>query len=319
MRFTHAEPVMKNAKKFTEPEPTARAEKANKSIKLAKSEASDSELDAIRLYLKEIGIPELLTPEEEVKYARAALRGDEASRHRMIEGNLRLVVKIARRYLYRGMALLDLIEEGNLGLMHAVEKFDPERGFRFSTYATWWIRQTIERSIMNQNRTIRLPIHVIREVNAVLRESQRQRQSLGRRPSHDEIAAALDISCDDVERAYKLYERTISIDAPLAQGSEQTLIDAIADDSVSDPATETEAASTSEALGHWMEQLSEKQRWVLERRFGLNGHEIETLEVVGEGIGLTRERVRQIQVDALKRLRTILDAENLTTQALFEK
>lgn len=274
-------------------------------------------LDATQLYLNEIGFSPLLSAEEEVFYARRARQGIESARKRMIESNLRLVVKIARRYLNRGMSLLDLIEEGNLGLIHAVEKFDPERGFRFSTYATWWIRQTIERGLMNQTRTVRLPIHVVKELNLYLRAARELSQKLDHEPSCDEIARLLDRPVEDVERMLGLNERVSSIDAPIGGDTEKTLVETLADPSVPDPALQVQDDDMRTSLDNWIDQLPDKQREVLARRFGLRGHEVATLEEVGEEIGLTRERVRQIQVDALKRLRVLMEGEGLTSDALF--
>jgi RNA polymerase nonessential primary-like sigma factor len=198
-------------------------------------EVADREMDATRLYLSEIGFSPLLTAEEEVYYARRAQRGDLSSRQRMIESNLRLVVKIARRYMNRGLALLDLIEEGNLGLIRAVEKFDPERGFRFSTYATWWIRQTIERALMNQTRTIRLPIHVVKEINVYLRAARKLAQTLDREPSPEDVAQMLDRPIDEVKRMLGLNERVTSVDVPRTADTEKSLLDSIPDESNADP------------------------------------------------------------------------------------
>jgi RNA polymerase nonessential primary-like sigma factor len=278
---------------------------------------ADKSLDATQLYLNEIGFSPLLTPEEEVKYARMALRGEEAGRKRMIESNLRLVVKISRRYVNRGLTLLDLIEEGNLGLIRAVEKFDPERGFRFSTYATWWIRQTIERAIMNQTRTIRLPIHVVKELNVYLRAARELTQKLDHEPSADEIAELLDKPVADVKRMLGLNERVTSIDTPLSQDSDTSLLDTIPDGHISDPAELLQDTDIKNSIGDWLDELSEKQREVLARRFGLRGYECSTLEEVGREIGLTRERVRQIQVEALKRLRDILETQGLSGHSIF--
>ncbi len=270
---------------------------------------ADSQMDATRLYLSEIGFSPLLTAEEEVYYSRMALRGEEAGRKRMIESNLRLVVKIARRYLNRGLALLDLIEEGNLGLIRAVEKFDPERGFRFSTYATWWIRQTIERAIMNQTRTIRLPIHVVKEINVYLRAARHLTQCLDHEPSCEEIAEMLDKPIADVKRMMGLNERVTSVDVPLGREGDKTLIDAIPDENNIDPSDLLQDADVSENIDAWLAKLTDKQREVVERRFGLHGYDISTLEQVGEQIGVTRERVRQIQIVALKRLREIMESQ----------
>lgn len=274
--------------------------------------------DATRLYLAEIGFSPLLTAEEEVYFSRRALRGDEAARKRMIESNLRLVVKIARRYMNRGLPLLDLIEEGNLGLIHAVKKFDPEKGFRFSTYATWWIRQTIERAIMNQTRTIRLPIHVVKEINVFLRASRRLTQELNREPTADEIARLLDREPDEVDRMLGLNERKITSGSFLAPDGERNLLDIIADSDEADPSNRVQADDIHAVLEHWLDRLTDKQRAVVERRFGLHGFEHATLEEVGEQIGVTRERVRQIQMDALTRLRSIMESHGLSQETLLD-
>ncbi len=277
----------------------------------------DRNLDATQLYLNEIGFSPLLTAEEEVYFARKALKGEEAARKRMIESNLRLVVKISRRYVNRGLALLDLIEEGNLGLIRAVEKFDPERGFRFSTYATWWIRQTIERAIMNQTRTIRLPIHVVKELNVYLRAARELTQKLDHEPTADDIATLLEKPVADVEKMLKLNERVTSVDVPMGPSSDKAIVDSVADQNASDPAELLQDSDLNDSIDAWLGELTEKQREVLARRFGLRGHEISTLEEVGKEIGLTRERVRQIQVEALKRLRDIMEKQGLNGDALF--
>jgi RNA polymerase nonessential primary-like sigma factor len=275
-------------------------------------------LDATRLYLSEIGFSPLLTAEEEVYYGRRARKGDEAARRRMIESNLRLVVKIARRYMNRGLPLLDLIEEGNLGLIHAVKKFDPERGFRFSTYATWWIRQTIERAIMNQTRTIRLPIHVVKEINVYLRAARRLTQELDREPTAEEIGDLLDKPTAEVDRLLGLNDRLSSMSTQLGQDGERSVLDAIPDEDTMDPTSQIQAQDVHEVLEKWLGRLNEKQRAVVERRFGLHGFDKCTLEQVGEEIGVTRERVRQIQMDALSRLRIIMESHGLSEDALFD-
>ena len=284
-----------------------------------KAAGRSAEADATRLYLSEIGASPLLTAEEEVHYARMAQRGEEAGRTRMIESNLRLVVKIARRYMNRGLPLLDLIEEGNLGLIRAVEKFDPERGFRFSTYATWWIRQTIERAIMNQTRTIRLPIHVVKEMNVYLRAARKLTQELAHEPSPEDVARMLDKPIDDVKRMMGLNERVTSIDTPLGRDSDATVVESIRDESDNDPAGLLQKADVKSHIDDWLNQLNDKQREVVERRFGLHGYEISTLEEVGSEIGVTRERVRQIQIEALRRLREVLERDGYSIDALFRE
>lgn len=286
--------------------------------KMPVERSTPRQLDATQIYLNEIGFSPLLTPEEEVYFARLAQKGEESGRKRMIESNLRLVVKIARRYVNRGLSLLDLIEEGNLGLIRAVEKFDPERGFRFSTYATWWIRQTIERAIMNQTRTIRLPIHVVKELNLYLRAARELTQKLDHEPSHEEIAELLDKPVEDVKRMMGLNERVTSVDSPIGGNSEKSLLDTVADESASDPAEVLQENDLRGSIDEWLDQLSDKQQEVLARRFGLRGYQMSTLEEVGREIGLTRERVRQIQVEALKRLRDILEKQGLSGETLFK-
>lgn len=280
---------------------------------------SQRAMDATQIYLGEIGFSPLLSAEEEVYFSRLSLKGDQAARKRMIESNLRLVVKIARRYINRGLALLDLIEEGNLGLIRAVEKFDPERGFRFSTYATWWIRQTIERAIMNQTRTIRLPIHVVKELNIYLRAARELSQRLDHEPTPEEIAAALDRPVEEVRKMLKLNEKITSVDTPVAGSSEKQLLDILADEKELGPETELQDADIRQHLVLWLEELNPKQREVLARRFGLLGYEPSTLEDVGREIGLTRERVRQIQVEALRRLREIVTHQGLNIETLFQE
>jgi RNA polymerase nonessential primary-like sigma factor len=283
----------------------------------AVAERFEKTLDATQLYLNEIGFSPLLTPEEEVLFSRMAQRGEEAGRQRMIESNLRLVVKIGRRYINRGLTLLDLIEEGNLGLIRAVEKFDPERGFRFSTYATWWIRQTIERAIMNQTRTIRLPIHVVKELNVYLRAARELTQRLDHEPTPEDIAQMVDKPVDEVKRLLGLNERVTSVDTPVGPDSDKSVLDTIADEHVSDPAELLQDTNMNDSIGSWLGELTEKQREVIARRFGLRGYEPSTLEEVGREIGLTRERVRQIQVEALKRLKEILERQGLSSDAIF--
>jgi len=280
--------------------------------------STEGVLDPTRLYLSEIGASKLLTAEEEVHYARLAQKGDAAGRQRMIESNLRLVVKIARRYMNRGLALLDLIEEGNLGLIRAVEKFDPERGFRFSTYATWWIRQTIERAIMNQTRTIRLPIHVVKEINVYLRAARQLSQTMDHEPTAEDIAELLDKPISEVKRMFGLNERVTSVDVPYGKDAEKPLLDSIPDEMAKDPTETLQSDGLNAHLDRWLGKLNDKQREVVERRFGLHGYENSTLEQVANELGVTRERVRQIQIDALRRLRNILEQDGYSIDTIFK-
>ena len=274
-------------------------------------------LDPTRQYLDEIGISPLLTAEEEKIYSRRALRGDESARQRMIESNLRLVVMIARRYINRGLPLLDLIEEGNLGLIHAVKKFDPERGFRFSTYATWWIRQNIERGIMNQSRTVRLPIHIIKDMNSCLRAMRRLRQKNGRTPTVQELADHLERDVADVERLMSLRER-VTLRASGRDDEGDGPVDRLRAKGSAEPSRCAQQDNVNDIIDHWVCELSEKQRSVVERRFGLHGHQRATLEQVGDEIGVTRERVRQIQLAALKNLREMLESHGISGDSLLD-
>lgn len=269
--------------------------------------------DATQLYLKEIGYSPLLSAEEEIHYGRLVQKGDPEARKRMIESNLRLVVKIARRYYNRGLEFSDLIEEGNLGLLRAVEKFDPERGFRFSTYATWWIRQSIERAIMNQTRTIRLPVHVVRELNSYLTAAREIMKTQNREATYSQIAKALDKPVSDVKSMMDLNERVVSLDtqSPTENTNGKPLVESLADKNIQDPAEMLTKEVLHNSLEDCLNELSEKQREVICRRFGLGGYERQTLEEVGKAVGLTRERVRQIQMSGLKALREILASRGL--------
>ncbi|MFW2374854.1 MAG: RNA polymerase sigma factor RpoS [Gammaproteobacteria bacterium] len=275
------------------------------------------ELDATRLYLREIEYSPLLTAEEEVYYSRLSRKGVESARKKMIECNLRLVVKIARRYMNRGLALLDLIEEGNLGLIRAVEKFDPEKGFRFSTYATWWIRQTVERALMNQTRTIRLPIHVIKELNVYLRAARKLEQTMEMEPTAEDIAAMVDRPVENVEKMLGLRDRVTSVDVPVGKDNDRPLLEIIPDQNNPEPSSILQHEDVLANLELWLNQLEEKQREVVIRRFGLHGYERTTLEEVGRELGVTRERVRQIQMDALRHLRKILESHGFSEELLL--
>ena len=273
--------------------------------------------DVTQHYLNEIGAKPLFTPAEEYSWACRARAGDFVARQKMIEHNLRLVVNIAKHYLNRGIPLLDLIEEGNLGLIHAIEKFDPERGFRFSTYATWWIRQSIERAIMNQSRTIRLPVHVVKEINLILRAFRHLELANGKETRLEQIAHLIDRSVDDVRRAITLNEHIASLDAPLEIDPDHTIADAIADDNALDPEELLQTSEVGSLVNQWIEQLTDKQRRVLERRYGLGGAEVSTLEEVAVELNLTRERVRQIQIEALDQLRRVIKRGGITRENLI--
>lgn len=277
----------------------------------------DSTGDVTQIYLNDIGHNALLTPDEERRLARLVVQGDFNARQKMIEHNLRLVVNIAKHYINRGMALLDLIEEGNIGLMHALEKFDPERGFRFSTYATWWIRQSIERSIMNQSRTIRLPVHVIKELNVYLRAQRFLEAQMSREPTVEEIAFQVGKPVEEVRRVMNLNERMASLDAPLDIDPMLSIGESIPDEQHDGPEMILQNAEVQRYVREWLKQLNDKQRMVIERRYGLNGYDICTLEDLAENLQLTRERVRQIQIEALESLRRLLRRQGVSRDVLL--
>jgi RNA polymerase nonessential primary-like sigma factor len=282
--------------------------------------SGDLVTDVTQLYLNDVGQHALLTPAEELRFARSARAGDFDARQTMIERNLRLVVSIARHYTHRGLALPDLIEEGNLGLIHALEKFDPERGFRFTTYATWWIRQSIERAIMNQSRTIRLPAHVVKELNVVLRAMRHLETHApagGPDPSLEDVAHLLGKDVADVERLLRHQAQMLSLDAPLDRDSGLTVADGVADDEARAPELLLHDSAMVASVAGWLGELNARQRRVIERRYGLNGCDVATLEELAREMGVTRERVRQIQGEALDKLRTKLERRGYTREALF--
>ncbi|MEM9242677.1 MAG: RNA polymerase sigma factor RpoS [Pseudomonadota bacterium] len=275
------------------------------------------DFDATRMYLREIGYTPLLSVEEELAVSRLAVKGDEEARHKMIERNLRLVVKIARSYINRGMEFLDLIAEGNLGLMHAIEKFDPERGFRFSTYATWWIRQNIERAIMNQSRTVRLPIHVIKELNIYLRAGKQIRKELGKEASPEEIAAKLDKPLDEVKKIISYNEVAVSTDQTMGETNNQRLVDVLTEGEDDNPENELLNDDLMNSLSQWIDKLDEKDQHILAYRYGLNGKDKQTLEEISRHFNMTRESIRQRQMQALRKLRSIAAQHGVSEENIF--
>ena len=259
--------------------------------------------DPVRMYLKEIGSIKLLTPEEEQEIAKKMAEGDEDARKRMSEANLRLVVSIAKRYVGRGMQLLDLIQEGNLGLMKAVEKFDYTKGYKFSTYATWWIRQSITRAIADQARTIRIPVHMVETINRVLRTSHSMVQKLGREPTTKEIADELHIEESKVEEVLKIAQEPVSLETPIGEEEDSHLGDFIQDDEASQPSEEASYTLLREQLEEVLSTLTPREEQVLRMRFGLTDGKPHTLEEVGKEFDVTRERIRQIESKALRKLR----------------
>ncbi|HKJ04841.1 MAG TPA: sigma-70 family RNA polymerase sigma factor [Geopsychrobacteraceae bacterium] len=276
----------------------------SENIKLAAEEEGHT-ADAIKLYLKEIQKSTLLTAAEERELAGKIAKGDMAARDRMIESNLRLVVKISKRYMNRGLPFLDLIEEGNMGLIKAVERFKVSKGCRFSTYATWWVRQSIERALVNQSRTIRLPVHVADDINKLVKISRELLQRLKREPSKEEIADAMGVEPDYVSRMSVLLKKTYSIEHPMGDNSDYSLIDTIEDKNIADPGSLIEDLDRYTHVSQWLESLSENEREILVLRFGLDDREPQTLDTIGQKFGVTRERIRQIEAKSLAKLRRI--------------
>ena len=259
--------------------------------------------DPVRMYLKEIGKVPLLSADEEVELAKRMAEGDEDAKKRLAEANLRLVVSIAQRYVGRGMLFLDLIQEGNLGLIKAVEKFDYHKGFKFSTYATWWIRQAITRAIADQARTIRIPVHMVETINKLIRVSRQLLQELGREPTPEEIAAELDMPVERVREILKISQEPVSLETPIGEEEDSHLGDFIQDDNVPVPAEAAAQTLLKEQLDEVLDTLTEREQKVLRLRFGMDDGRARTLEEVGKEFDVTRERIRQIEAKALRKLR----------------
>jgi RNA polymerase primary sigma factor len=259
--------------------------------------------DPVRMYLKEIGKVPLLSADEEVELAKRMAEGDEEAKKRLAEANLRLVVSIAKRYVGRGMLFLDLIQEGNLGLIKAVEKFDYRKGFKFSTYATWWIRQAITRAIADQARTIRIPVHMVETINKLIRVSRQLLQELGREPTPEEIAEELDMPVERVREILKISQEPVSLETPIGEEEDSHLGDFIQDDNVPVPAEAAAQTLLKEQLDEVLDTLTEREQKVLRLRFGMNDGRARTLEEVGKEFDVTRERIRQIEAKALRKLR----------------
>jgi RNA polymerase nonessential primary-like sigma factor len=281
-----------------------------------RAETRETSRANLAVYLREIGGIPLLTREEEVDLARRARRGDEPAKQRLIESNLRLVVQIARRYLNRGLPLPDLIEEGNLGLLRAVEKFDPDRGNRFSTYGTWWIRQAIVRALANQARTIRLPVHVGLLLGRYDREQKRLTQELGRKPTAEELATALNTTVEEILELEEVRQQPVSLETPIGH-EEGRLADLVADPSADPSVALTDLFRERADLVSVLDDLAANERTVLRRRFGLEGEPPETLEAIGRRLSLTRERVRQIEAAGLRKLRALLAARGVDASDIF--
>ncbi len=261
--------------------------------------------DPVKIYLRDIQRTQLLTAETEKELARQVAKGDKAARNKMIEANLRLVVKIAKRYLNRGLPFLDLIEEGNLGLMKAVDRFSLEKECRFSTYATWWIRQSIERALVNQSRTIRLPVHVADDISKMLKISRQLTQELHREPSVQELADAMQAKPMHIRRLMLLLKKTCSMDAPIGDGNDFSLVDTIEDSSCVSPSELLENINRYELIAEHFDQLTESERTILNLRFGLDDHDPQTLDTIGQSFGVTRERIRQIEAKSLEKLKQL--------------
>ena len=294
-------------------------EEKEETEKIAGTDESPSQrgLDAIKYYLKEIRKTPLLTFEQEQELAKRIARGDAEARARMIEANLRLVVAIGKKYINRGLPFSDIIEEGNLGLIRAVEKFQYEKGFKFSTYASWWIKQAIERAIVNQTRTIRLPVHIAEIVNSYMRAMRQLTQQLGREPQIEEIAKKMRVSVDKARSISQVVRETYSLDMLIGDQEEDTLKDILQDTNALSPANFSDDIRRREHIDEWLTQLSVSERKVIEMRFGLNDGEPKTLDSIGKDFGITRERVRQIETQALNKLRAITKRKKIDLEGML--
>jgi RNA polymerase sigma factor RpoS len=279
--------------------------------------SSQRGLDAIKYYLKEIRKTPLLSFEQEQELAKRIEKGDQEARAKMIEANLRLVVAIGKKYINRGLQFSDIIEEGNLGLIRAVEKFQYERGFKFSTYASWWIKQSIERAIVNQTRTIRLPVHIAEIVNSYMRAVRQLTQALGRDPQIEEIAKKMKVTVDKVRSISQVVRETYSLDMLIGDQEEDTLKDILQDNNALSPATVSDEIRRREHIDEWLQQLSVSERKVIELRFGLLDGEPKTLDAIGKEFGITRERVRQIETQALNKLRIITRRKRIDLEEML--
>jgi RNA polymerase primary sigma factor len=301
---------------FLEPEPDVEelvdeGESEEDEVKAPETEHFD---DAIKLYLRDIQKTKLLTADDEKELAGRIAKGDKAARDRMIESNLRLVVKIAKRYINRGLPFLDLIEEGNMGLIKAVERFKLSKECRFSTYATWWIRQSIERALVNQSRTIRLPVHVSDDINKMLRVTREQLQKFNQEPTIKEVATGMGVNSAYVRKLMVLLKKTYSIERPMGENNDYFLIDTIEDSSVVSPAVLLEDINKYEIVSEWFQTLSDSEKKILTLRFGLDDHEPQTLDTIGRSFGVTRERIRQIESKSLEKLRNLVETAGSVTR-----
>jgi RNA polymerase sigma factor RpoS len=294
-----------------------REEKSTSTEETSDGAPAQKGLDAIKYYLKEIRKTPLLTFEQEQALAKRIEQGDQEARAKMIEANLRLVVAIGKKYINRGLQFSDIIEEGNLGLIRAVEKFKYERGFKFSTYASWWIRQSIERAIVNQTRTIRLPVHIAEIVNSYMRAVRQLTQSLGREPQMEEIAKKMKVTIEKVRSISQVVRETYSLDMLIGDQEEDTLKDILQDSNALSPASVSDEIRRREHIDEWLQQLTVSERKVIELRFGLNDGEPKTLDSIGKDFGITRERVRQIETQALNKLRVITRRKKIDLEGML--